>query len=122
MKARDIIESCQYPQLSSVVVRLGGFHLLMSFMGAIGAVMAGSGLKELLMTIYANNSVDRILNGHAYLRAIRAHNMLCNLALASLIFNDITITDEEKRDIDGLLDETEMSKILLATESDFHNL
>jgi hypothetical protein len=33
-----------------VVVRLGGFHPLMSFMGCIGAIMAGSGLKALLMT------------------------------------------------------------------------
>lgn len=69
------------------------------------------------MTIYANNSVDKILNGHAYSRAIRGH-MLCNLALGSLIFNEITFTDEEQRGFDELLDETERSMVLLATESE----
>lgn len=31
-----------YPELNSVVVRLGGFHLLLSFMGCIGTIMGGS--------------------------------------------------------------------------------
>jgi hypothetical protein len=40
-KARDIVEGGQHSELSCVVVRLGEFHLLMSFMGCIGAIMAG---------------------------------------------------------------------------------
>lgn len=36
---------------------------------------AGSGLKELLMRIYIDNSVEKILKGHAYSRAVRAHSM-----------------------------------------------
>jgi hypothetical protein len=38
-----------------VVVRLGEFHLFMSFMGCIGAIMAGSCLKALFMTIYTDH-------------------------------------------------------------------
>jgi hypothetical protein len=34
-----------------VVVYLGGFHLLMSYLGSIGKVMEGSGLEELLSEI-----------------------------------------------------------------------
>jgi hypothetical protein len=54
-KARDIVESSQHSELSCVVVRLGEFHLLMSFMGCIGAIMAGSCLKALFMTIYTDH-------------------------------------------------------------------
>ena len=45
IKAVDIVQSS--PDLDKVVVRLGGFHLIMSYMGAIGAIMGGSGLAEL---------------------------------------------------------------------------
>lgn len=117
LKARDIVENSKHPQLNSVVVRLGGFHLLMSFMGAIGAIMAGSGLKELLTTIYAENSVDRILNGHAYSRAVRAH-ILTNYALVSLIVNnEIEFTEEEHQEIEKLL-LCERSVILRAADNE----
>lgn len=39
--------------LSNVIVRLGDFHLFMSFVGAIGYVMTGSSLKELFNIIYS---------------------------------------------------------------------
>lgn len=117
MKARDIVENSPNPLLSSVVVRLGGFHLLMSFMGAIGAIMACSGLKELLTTIYAANSVDKILSGHAYSRAVRAHT-LTNLALAHLIFDEIQLTDEEKADVERMLKDTERSLIIHAKDNE----
>lgn len=82
-KACDIVANDTL--LKNVVVRLGGFHLLMSFMGAMGTIMDGSGLKELFSTIYATNSVDKILTGHAYARAVRAH-ILTHAALAGIIF------------------------------------
>ena len=44
----------------SVVLRLGEFHTQMSLIGSIGA---GSGLQELLETIYADNKVVHMLNG-----------------------------------------------------------
>ena len=55
IKAVDIVQSS--PDLDKVVVRLRGFHLIMSYMGAIGAVMGGSGLSELWETVYAPNTV-----------------------------------------------------------------
>ena len=48
-------------QLSKLVLRLGGFHTEMSFLGCIGHLMASSGLQELLEMIYASNAVV-----HAY--------------------------------------------------------
>jgi hypothetical protein len=54
-KARDIVEGGQHSELSCVVVRLVEFHFLMSFIGCIGAIMAGSCLKALFMTIYTDH-------------------------------------------------------------------
>ena len=54
-------------------------------MDAIGYLMNGSELKELLSEIYASESVNHILTGHAYSRAVRGH-ILCSSALATLIF------------------------------------
>lgn len=71
IKACEIVQSS--PELDKVVVRLGGFHLIMSYMGAIGTIMSGSGLAELWETVYAPNSVVHMTSGHAYARALRAH-------------------------------------------------
>ena len=58
MKASEPVGSC----IKSVVLRLGGFHLQMSFLGSIGHLMAGSGLQELLETVYAGNSVKHMIS------------------------------------------------------------
>lgn len=73
-KTQEILD-CADPNseqfnLSSVITRLGGFHTLMSFLGNIGFIMDGSGLKDVLGQIYAANSLDNILSGHAYSRDV----------------------------------------------------
>ena len=45
----------------------------MSFLGSIGHLMAGSGLKDLLDLIYAPNAVEYMLSGKAVSRAVRGH-------------------------------------------------
>lgn len=75
---------------------LGGFHLLMSFMGAIGYIMAGSGLKELWSTIYATNSIEKMMTGHAYSRAVRAH-FLTQLCLGIIILDELNLPDAKKK-------------------------
>lgn len=47
--------------LKSIVLWLGGFHVLMSFLGAVGHLMAGSGLEEILEFVYAPNAVPKCL-------------------------------------------------------------
>lgn len=59
--------------LSLVIVRLGGFRLLLSFVGAIEYVMDDSGLQDILSTIYLRQSTEKMRTGLAYLRAIRGH-------------------------------------------------
>ena len=72
--------------LSSIVVRLGGFHTEMSFLGSVGFLMAGSGLEQVLETVYA--SVDHILSGKAISRAVRAHLMI-DRVLTGLLLSEI---------------------------------
>ena len=60
-------------QLDSVIVHLGGFHTLMSFLESIGHLMAGTGLQELLEMIFASNTVTHILSGKAVARAVCCH-------------------------------------------------
>ncbi|XP_043501617.1 uncharacterized protein LOC122523810 [Polistes fuscatus] len=54
--------------LKNVVVRL-----LMSYLGSIGHIMNGSGLEDIWAVTYAPASVKKMLTGHAYARAMRAH-------------------------------------------------
>lgn len=89
---------------ANVVVRLGGFHLLMSFMGAIGNIMAGSGLEEAFKVIYAENSVDKIISGHAYARAVRAHS-LAYLSIAKILLDASEFPDALRDECDFLVDQ-----------------
>ncbi|GBM17624.1 hypothetical protein AVEN_80912-1 [Araneus ventricosus] len=101
-KAREIVAVApEGSDLSKIVIRLGGFHLLSSFFGAIGYIMQGSGIKEVLSFIHAPNSLDKMLAGHAYARAVRAHTLL-HLTLATIISKELVIDD----DIDANLQNT----------------
>ena len=87
-KAMTIIESqTDSSKLSSVVLRLGGFHTLMSFLGSIGHLMAGTGLQELLEMIYAPNAVTHIFSGKPVARAIRGHILVDTALHAVLVAN-----------------------------------
>lgn len=116
IKAREILANCGDTDLNNVFVRLGGFHLLMSFMGTIGNIMAGSGLKELCATIYAENSVEKMMTGHSYARAVRAHT-LAHLALAGEVVKTLNLTEREKLVVRDVLSDSNKSNILRAHEN-----
>lgn len=81
-KASEIVAASK--DLDKVIVRLGGFHLLMSYLGSIGQIMTDSGLAELWERVYAKGSVVHMLTGHAFSRAVRAH-ILTLLALIRVL-------------------------------------
>ena len=78
LKAYGIIEEAGL----DIVARLCGFHTLMSYLGAIGKVMKGSGIEELFNDVYAENTVQHIIS-----RALRGH-LLAESALISILFED----------------------------------
>lgn len=119
MKAHDIISGVDSTSpVGKIVLRLGGFHLLMSFLGSIGNIMDGSGLTELLQTIYAGNSVVHILSGHAYSRAVRGHTLV-HQSLAKMILDSMEseFTEEEREELDSILSGPERSYILAEAEN-----
>ncbi|KYM97251.1 hypothetical protein ALC62_12065 [Cyphomyrmex costatus] len=109
-KARDIVEAMK-DDFEHMIVRLGGFHLLMSFLGAIGHIMSGSGIEEVLTLIYAGNCVQKILSGHAYSRAIRAH-FLMHLTLTKVLFDSTELTEEECNIMDYYVESIDQSEVL----------
>ena len=75
--------------LRQIILILGGFHTEMSFLGSIGSLMAGTGLKEVMSQVYAEGSVHHMLSGKAVARAVRAHllvdSFLNTLATAQML-------------------------------------
>ena len=70
-------------ELKSIVLRLGCFHLQMSFLGTICNIITDSGLKEALQLVFTPNAVIHMLSGKAYDRAVRGH-LLVDAALNAL--------------------------------------
>ena len=56
MKVVEIVMKCNLVTL----VRLGGIHMLMSFLGSIGHVTRGTGLEDVLGIIFGPKTVEHI--------------------------------------------------------------
>lgn len=88
-KALEIVNSQpEDSNLRQIVLRLGGFHLEMSFLGCIGHLMASSGLQNVLELIYAPNAVIHMMSGKAVARAVRGHSIV-DAALNGLFLADV---------------------------------
>ena len=134
-KATDIIAS-QSPHslLRKTVLRLGAFHTEMSFLGCIGHLMSGSGLNEVMQTVYAANSVVHMLSGKAVQRAIRGHMLIDNALTVLLIesaflrTNDITdyqnipSCSKDSSGLDHSSDDEPVPEIYLQKNADLKNL
>ena len=59
LKAVEITKS----KSMNVVCRLGGFHLLMSFLGSIEKVMDCSGISELFQVVYSSATAIHMMSG-----------------------------------------------------------
>ena len=116
-KATRIVLELNLP----VVVRLGGFHQLMSFTGSIGTLMTGSGIEECFKIIYPSFPVDKLLNGKSHYKTIRAY-LLIDAALVVYLLDGLMTNDElenvydyiqnRKETKDGAyVDETSMTRI-----------
>ena len=64
-----------YPeQFGDVILRLGGMHKLMRFIGSVGALMADSGLSEILESTFGG--VSKMLSGKKVPQNMRALRLL----------------------------------------------
>lgn len=72
---------------SRVTIRLGEFRLLMSFLGAIGAIMAGGCLEEGWATVIAKKNVVHMMTGHVYARFSFPNQTTINSTAVGVIFS-----------------------------------
>ena len=80
-----------YPeQFDKIVLRLGGMHTLMSFIGSAGPLMAGSGLYELLESTLAG--VQKMMTGKKFPQNVRALRIVAEELLRPILTTD-TIND-----------------------------
>ena len=84
LKAAEIVLN----EKMNVVCRLGAFHTVMNFLGAIGSIMSGSGLAESWQVCYGPVSMTHMLTGKAYAKALRGH-LLVESALSSLLLHAV---------------------------------
>ena len=65
-------------EFADTVIRMGGFHIAMTFLAVIGKTYEESGLEDILIEsgVYGSNSVVRLLHGKAYNKGVRAHKLL----------------------------------------------
>lgn len=96
-KAMMIIENASLDcPTRGIVYLLGGFHTIMSFVGSIGHIMDGSGLRDVLELMYASNTVPHLLSGKAITRAIRAHVIIESALFVELNRNIFLDNDENE--------------------------
>ena len=84
--------------LKNVVVKMGGLHTIMSYLGSIGYIMSNSGLEEALETVYAKNSIQHMMSGKIIYRAIRGH------FLVDAVLNGILLSRELGHPLDSLME------------------
>ncbi|KAH0820265.1 hypothetical protein GEV33_002526 [Tenebrio molitor] len=75
-----------------------------------------SEVDQLELSIIKITGLDKMLNGHAYSRAVRAH-ILTNLILAGIILDEVDLTGKERAETENKLRESERSLILFVKEN-----
>ena len=86
----------------------------MNLLGAIGTLMEGTGLKNILETVYGENAVMHMMTGKAVQRALRGH-LLVDKCLHSQLITEMAKDDPE---IQTLLDQAdELYSSLLSGET-----
>ena len=99
LKATNIIQEKGH----SIVCQLGGFHILINFLGIVGTMMKSSGLAELFETVYGEPTVCQMFAGKAILRALRG-DILVEIVLMTKLLRHFFPSDYSYfQEVDELL-------------------
>ncbi len=101
--AQIILDSPHGSPLKSIVLLLGCFHTFMNLLGAIGTLMDGTGLKDILVTVYGENAVAQMMTGKSVQRAFRGH-LLVDKCLNHIILSEMA---DESQDFVAMIEEYE---------------
>ena len=90
-KAQRILWSRPGPLVGKVMMRLGAMHLIMAFLASIGKIFGDGGLQNILTSshVYAAATVNQMLQGKQYARAIRGVR-LAHEALSQMLIPDFS--------------------------------
>jgi hypothetical protein len=119
LRAQEILHASGLGR--TVVCRLGGFHTMMSFLGSLGTLMAGSGLQEAMEVCYGPNAVIHMMSGKAVSRSIRAHFMVDSVLgrlLLAFAKNRGILTDEQLCRLRDMFDNSVSAAALPTFEED----
>ena len=76
---------------SSFLIRLGGMHMLMSFIGAIGNLMTETGLADIMSSAFSG--VHKMLQGKKFPMCMRALRMLVEVILIKVDKDEVKCYD-----------------------------
>ncbi|KAJ8030514.1 hypothetical protein HOLleu_26961 [Holothuria leucospilota] len=103
--------------MQRTVVRLGEFHICMSYMGIIGKRFSDAGLRDILIEsgVVAQGSINSVLSGHHYNRAVHSYKLMFEAMekLRFTVFLD-NLTEEQVERYSCVLQEPTSIQQLLA--------
>jgi len=76
-------------RFSGTYIHLGAFHITCCFLGAVGRMMTGTGFEEVVIEsgICSSGSIDQVLSGKHYNRALRVHQLM-TVAVDNLLLEE----------------------------------
>jgi len=97
--AYDIIWSSG-SEYEKVLLNIGPFHTMCSFIGSLGKMRCGSGFEDIVIEagLCASGSVDQVMSGKHYNRAMRVHQRMLK-ALERMLDMSL-VSNTEHRDVE----------------------
>ena len=109
----------------NLIIRLGGFHICLNFIGTIGNIYRSSGLEEWVIeaNLYGPNTLASILSGKQYNRGVRACKMIIEALFRKKWEAFITWSIENNKILEEEINETckkfgEFQSLLLQDDDD----
>ena len=93
-----------------IITILGGFHLLMSYLGSLGTLMKGLGLAHALEEIYGTNTVKHVMSGKVITRPLKAH-VLVGSALTAKLLKQVIPSEEQPESTQSKLSISKMEEV-----------
>ena len=87
---------------NKVIVNLGPFHTMCSYLGALGKMMSGSGFEDIVVKsgLCASGSIDQVMFDKHYNWSVRVHQRIL-AALERLLMTSFRNTTETNSDTDS---------------------
>ena len=97
-------------KFDNVLLRLGGMHLLMSFVGCVGSLMSDSGIEDILSSTFG--AVSKMLSGKKYPQNVRALRLLTEELLRPVFLeNNLTSMEDLQQILEDIALHSRTSKM-----------